>query len=455
MTQYERLLSTLRSFMLRERDIPALSKATCELLASSLNYCSIWLALIEDHDHQAHIIGMAGDRPELQTFILAQEAQTGFSMACDDPAVVVSRSMAQGDRGEFNFEHARLALCHEGHVMGELHACLDSDRTYPAEELQLLEIVASDTAAAINRLRLDQQRERLVKEVESLRDLGAEMISGREIKALFQTLVQQVTTLLGANAGGLYICEPEKRQVRCVVSHLTDHDYSGTVLPYGEGAAGIAAETGEPLIIPNYARWDHRSRKFATSSFHAVMSVPMRWQGQVTGVIHVLRDHSTQPFSQADCDLLMLYANQAAVVLENARLLEDIKKRVLQLGQLTDLSQSVMLAGNLEELLTSYTQRLTNMMGADRWAFFQWDSELKAPVLLELAGSNNTPDEIPGFQVDDLKIIGAALEAGTPLVVESALGPPLFPEWLGEAWEAKTLLAAPVTDGQTWQGVAL
>lgn len=455
LAQHEHLLSSLRAMLLRERDIYALAQATCDSLSSSLQYCAVWLALIEAHDRRAQVIGVAGERGDLQSILLPHDAQVERSRTCDASISITSHNISSEDQGQQHLEHACLSLCYQGQVIGELHVCVDSKQGYSEEELRLLDAIAKDIAAGITRLQLEQQRERLVKEVESLRDLSAEMITGGDIDALFKTLVEQVTDILGGTAGGLYVTEPERRQVRCVVSHLTDRDYAGTVLPYGEGAAGVVAETGEPLIIQNYARWEHRSKKFSTSAFHAVLSVPVRWKDQVTGVIHVLRDQDSPAFSQADCDLLMLYANQVAVVLENARLLEDIKKRVHQLDQLTELSQSAMLSTALGDLLPKLTQGLKSMMGADEGLFFQWNSSQNGPVLLMPEAERVIIGNRPNVPFEDIAIVRAALEAGSPLVLASATDSSLFPTWLEEDWGARTLLAAPVKDGSTWHGTAL
>jgi GAF domain-containing protein/two-component sensor histidine kinase len=452
---YDSLLSTVRGIMLRDQDISTLGQATCEVLASSMDYAAAWLARVEEHDRRAQIVGLAGDRSELQEIILPQDAQVETSIACDGKISIFSRSMIEDEQAEFSYEHACIPLCYEGQFIGELHICKPPQESYSEDELILLKTVAADVAAGITRLQLDQQRKQLVREVESLRDLSAEMISGREIKDLFRTLVQQVTALLHGHAGGLYVCEPEQRQVRCVVSHQTDRDYVGTVLRYGEGAAGVVAETGEPLIIPDYGCWEKRAECFSTSAFHAVLSVPMRWQGQVTGVIHVLRNQDAPPFSQADCELLILYANQAAVVLENAGLLEDIKKRILQLDQLSEISRTAILVGDLEELIPGFLQSLSKMTGADQGFFFQWDRARNVPFLLESIGLDSASGEHGQIQVEDLQIITDALEAGYPLVADHPGESALLPHWIGERWGAKTVLAAPVTDGQTWYGVAL
>lgn len=453
--QHENLLSALRGILLREEDMATLGQATCETLSSSLNYCAVWLARIEEHDRRAQIIGSAGDRSDLQEKILPHDAEAESPGKSTGSLEIVTQSIRADEGSDLFIEHACVPIYHGGEIIGELHTCLDSQRQYPEDDLSLLEVIASDIAAGITRIHLDQQRKRLVKEVDSLRDLGAEMISGREKQALFQTLVQQVTRLLQGQSGGLYVCEPEKKQVRCVVSYLTDRDYVGVVMPYGEGAAGVVAASGEPLIIPDYSQWQKKSEKFSTPDIHAIMSAPMRWQGQVTGVIHVMRDRYAPPFTLADQELLLLYANQAAVVLENARLLEAIRKRVLQLDQLTDISRSAALADSTDDLVPTFIQKLKVMMGADLCAFYQWDSVQNELAMVVNDAASTEANEHTGKHQSTPTIIEAALEAGHVLITERPEGTPLFPDRAGETWDVKTLLAAPVSGGQSWRGVAL
>jgi GAF domain-containing protein len=453
--KHEHLLSDLRGAMLRERSMAALGQKACDILASSLDYCAVWLARIEEPERRAHIIGLAGDRSELQETILPSDVKTKPPGRSDGSFVEASSAIALDGQTEFEYEHACIPLHHEGEVIGELHTCLDSQRQFDQEELRLLEVVADDIAAGITRLQVDQQHKRLLKEVESFRELGAEIISGRDDQALFHILVQQVTELLQGQAGGLYVCEPERRQVRCVVSHQTDIDYAGTVLPYGEGAAGVVAETGAPLIIPDYSQWENRSSKFSADAFYAVMSVPLRWQGQVTGVIHVLRDREMPPFTLVDQEILLLYANQASVVLENARLLDGIRERVLQLDRLSEISRSAVMAVTIDELLLRFLQQLKVMMGADECSILQWDPVQSWAISPQHdAASINVAERQP-IPIDSHSLIEEVIEAGHPLVVEQSDQSSRIIDQLGQGWKVKTLLAVPVGDSQSWQGVAL
>jgi len=176
----------------------------------------------------------------------------------------------------------------------------------------------------------EQAMRRRAEEMDALQEtilgLTAPNISLQEF---LEEIVQRAADLLNASSGGLYVTEPEHSRVRCVVSYNTVRDFTGTLLKYGEGAAGYVAQTGEPLIIDNYRTWSGRANVYESDKpFHAVLSAPLIWQGSVTGVIHLLRDDGSQQFSNNDLRLLMAFADHAAVALENTRLYDSIENEL-------------------------------------------------------------------------------------------------------------------------------
>ncbi|RJP53999.1 MAG: PAS domain S-box protein [Anaerolineaceae bacterium] len=166
---------------------------------------------------------------------------------------------------------------------------------------------------------------RRAEELAALQATVLEITASHDLSSLLQTIVERAAYLLQADGGGLYLCDPEKQETRCVVSYNTIQDYTGTVLKYGEGAAGTIAQSGKPLIIDDYRSWSGGAEVYKKDQpFRALVSVPMLWQGQVTGVLHALRTVEDNPFTQADLDFLTLFANHAAIAVENTRLLDGL-----------------------------------------------------------------------------------------------------------------------------------
>jgi PAS domain S-box-containing protein len=173
------------------------------------------------------------------------------------------------------------------------------------------------------------------EELSALQETVLNLTARHSLPEVLNLIVERATKLLNSNHGMIYLVDAEKQATKCVVSYNTQQDYTGVVLPYGKGAAGKVAKTGKPLMIRNYAKWPGRAKEFESEDppFKAVISVPMVWQDQVNGVLHVLRG---EPFTQNDKEQLSMFANHAAVAVENARLYEaaaqelDERKRAEQ-----------------------------------------------------------------------------------------------------------------------------
>lgn len=196
---------------------------------------------------------------------------------------------------------------------------------------QILEGFISDIT---DRIQAEQALQRRAQELSSLNETILDITAPHELPALLQTIVERATNLLGGTGGGLYLCDPQKEEVRCVVSFNTSKDYTGTLLKYGEGAAGIVAQTGQPLIIDDYRTWASRASAFQDDqSFKAVISAPLLWQNQAIGVIHVLHQVEAGYFNQQDLALLIQFASHAAVAVQNTRLLEQARQEINQRQQ--------------------------------------------------------------------------------------------------------------------------
>ena len=227
----------------------------------------------------------------------------------------------------------------KGEIVGGLAVYAPMTDAFPAEELDLLQAVADDLAHGLGRVRAEQLNARRLRQLDVLRGLTQDLISLRDVPRLLDRMLERVVHLLDGSSGGLYLADRPKRVLRAVAAYRLPIEIRGVELGYGEGAAGKAAEAGQGLIVPDYRAWQGRSTAYAADvPFRAVLAAPMLWQGEVVGVIDVLRDEGMTPFAQGDLDLLQLFANQAALALENARLIEGAQRRVEQFGLLHELT---------------------------------------------------------------------------------------------------------------------
>ena len=122
----------------------------------------------------------------------------------------------------------------------------------PADAVTVIDIT--------DRKRAEEALRRRAEELAALQATVLDITSiPGDLQKLLEAIVERAVSLLGALSGGFYLCDPERREVRCVVSYNTKHDFRGVVLKYGDGAAGRVAETAEPLVIDDYSKWEGRS----------------------------------------------------------------------------------------------------------------------------------------------------------------------------------------------------
>ncbi len=324
-----------------------------------------------------------------------------------------------------------LPLINDEQVIGVLGLWGDllQERDVPA-----LTVFSSQVAATYMNMRLQDSLEqelaerraaektlkRRVDELAALQATVLEIITPHELSGLLQTIVERAARLMNAKSGGLYLCDPEKEEVRCVVSYNTQKDYTGVSLKYGEGAAGLVAQTGQALIIDDYRNWEGKAGVFENDQpFEALVSAPMLWQGQVTGVLHMLRSVEQKPFSQADLDVLHLLANHAAIAVANAQQLDRLQAELKEHKR----TEEALLAS--EESLRE-AQRIAKI-GSWRWNFdegrFNWSRELyrifgQDPETFTPSIENVVDLIHPDDRDISMAAIGQALQSSEPISVD-------------------------------------
>lgn len=288
-------------------------------------------------------------------------------------------------------------------------------------DLDIMSFVSTQVAIAIERMRAEQVTVQHTRELKALYDTSLDIISTHNLPTLLNTIVERAARLLNASAGGLYLCDPERREVRCVVSYNTLKDYTGTVLKYGEGAAGTVAETGQPLVIDDYRYWSKRALVFDQEKpFTGLLSVPINWQGVVQGVLHVLDNAEDRRFEEANLALLAQFANQAAIAIENARLLTTEREQHQRESALLALMRLVGSTLNLEEVMRLILQHLLKLVPCESGSVQLLEGEaLRTAAALGFDEGSGARDRI--FPLQEFPLNRQVVEGREPLCIEDVL----------------------------------
>jgi PAS domain S-box-containing protein len=205
-------------------------------------------------------------------------------------------------------------------VFGVLVVESTRKNAFKQSDFEILTAAATQASIAIGRARLLAAQQRRADEQQAVLDTLADLSGELELGKLLQAVLRRATTLLGVSGGELAIYDEARQELEVVASLQIGMDSTGTRLALGEGAMGHVAVTKEPICIAEYHEWIGQSAKYATLDVHSVMAAPLLIGHRLVGVFACTHDDPARRFGPDDIRLLNLFAPQAAVAIENARL---------------------------------------------------------------------------------------------------------------------------------------
>ncbi|MCE7948499.1 MAG: GAF domain-containing protein [Chloroflexi bacterium CFX4] len=226
--------------------------------------------------------------------------------------------------------------------------------TYTDEQTKLFWNIADLAATALYKLRLLEESKQLARQMQVLNATSSQLATFFEdIDALLQNITESAVAILDCEAGSLLLADDNQRNLifRLAVGGSGD-ELIGTTIPIGSGIAGIVAATGQYMIVNDTQR-DNRwygelaathsgESPFSTTS---ILAVPLSSRNRVIGVLEVINRRDGSGFDDNSANLLMTFAGQAAVAIENANLFrrtdEALAERVRQLFNMQRIDQEL------------------------------------------------------------------------------------------------------------------
>jgi signal transduction histidine kinase/ActR/RegA family two-component response regulator len=207
-----------------------------------------------------------------------------------------------------------------GTGVGSLCVVYREDRVPDAGDLQLLEIVASAIGVEEARLRSIGDLQRRTQQLEAIRTISAETTRELDLRTVLQLIGRRLSEQVGYGRGGVCLWdEAAQRLIPHTVLDLPDRERFG--LQLGKGVAGRVAERREGLIVNDYRTWPGAPPEvLVRSKVTAMMAEPLLYRDRLVGVIHMDTEEPGVAFTEADRELLRLFASQAAIAIEHARL---------------------------------------------------------------------------------------------------------------------------------------
>jgi GAF domain-containing protein len=177
--------------------------------------------------------------------------------------------------------------------------------------------------------RLSSQLQRLMAAVEA----SARAVSPKPKDALLQSIVDAARNIFGAAAASIMLVNEQEKVLEFrVASGGSDQDLVGRKFPLDKGIAGYVVMTGQPIAISNVRQDARFNQDFAKSTGYvpnSILATPLLAGEHIIGVMEVLDKITAASFGMQDMSLLGLFANQAALAIEQSQQMDQVRDTLI------------------------------------------------------------------------------------------------------------------------------
>ena len=183
----------------------------------------------------------------------------------------------------------------------------------------------------IDEAKLSEQLQRLLLSIEA----SGRAILPKSNDILLKSIVEAAARIFGAAAASILLVNEEQEALEFKVSTgEADHDLVGTMFPYDKGIAGYVFMTGMPIATSNVREDKRFNQDFAKSTGYvpnSILATPLiSSDDRVMGVMEVLDKIDAKAFDMRDMDLMGLFAQQAAMAIEQSQQIDEIQDALVR-----------------------------------------------------------------------------------------------------------------------------
>ncbi|HRF49501.1 MAG TPA: GAF domain-containing protein [Anaerolineales bacterium] len=322
-----------------------------------------------------------------------------FSEMARTGAAIVVRDVMLDPRfpaGVFGATHSWLGvpLVSKSRVIGALALDKIEPNFYAQDVVGLVTAFANQAATALDNARLFEENEQRRIEIDArsqrlalLNRISSQLSRTLDLYALYDTLVREVSAALDAPQLALFTFEGEGGG-----PVLAAHQPATSFPPAPLAAAfARARETLSPVAIEDidatgllepYREALHRR------GTRSALVLPLVASGVPVGMLQIEEARTRRRYTPGEIELAQTLANQAAVALQNARLLVEVQTRAVELGErnermtfLNRMANSLSATLDLDLILRQAAGQLVEIFTADHASLMLFDDNRRVGLI--------------------------------------------------------------------------
>jgi GAF domain-containing protein/CheY-like chemotaxis protein len=311
--------------------------------------------------------------------IVDTQAEQAFA---DREPLRVATAQLGGARSLLN-----VPMLKDGELIGAIGIYRQEVRPFTDKQIELVTNFAHQAVIAIENTRLlNELRESLQQQTATADVLKVISSSPGDLDPVFQSILINATRICEASFANLVLFDGQ--QCRMAAMHNAPKAFEErrrdmVFSPVGT-PAGRVLETKRPLhVVDLHADEAYRESHLATfAGAHSTLGVPMLKDEQAVGAILIYR-REVRPFADKQIELMANFAAQAVIAIENARLLNELRRRTDDLSEALEqqTATSAVLRimssspGELEPVFLALLENAVRICGAKFGTLYLYDGD--------------------------------------------------------------------------------
>lgn len=177
----------------------------------------------------------------------------------------------------------------------------------------------------------------------ALANIGQVVNSSLEHDEVMRIVMDNIVRLTHAERGFLMLRNEKGEMVTQVARNWEQESIKSSEAATSRTIVQRVINTGEPIVTTN-AQEDQRfsgQESIMALNLRSILCVPLKVKNDLIGVIYADNRMRAGIFAETERDLLVAFANQAAVAIDNARLFSSLRRTLAEVTELKNLMDNV------------------------------------------------------------------------------------------------------------------
>ncbi len=241
-------------------------------------------------------------------------------------------------------------IIYKGKVSGVINVQHKNPHEYSTSSVNLIDTIAKQVGGVIEHARLFEDTKQKASQFDSLVKVSHSITSQRYLDEILNLIVVITAEMLNSKICSIMLLDEKGEELSIKATQSLSEEYiKKPNLKVKNSLVGDVVKTKNPLVVED-VRQDERYayRELAIKeNLSSMVAVPMIVKDKAIGVINVYTKEFHQ-FSGEEVSVLQMVANQAAVAVENTKLVEEASKtrEALETRKLVERAKGILMRMN-------------------------------------------------------------------------------------------------------------